>query len=91
MLDGKKIHRDRPATFQVHVQGCIKQRWVDWFDGMTITSGDDDNAPVITTLTGTLPDQAALLGLLQKLDTLGLALLLVRREEASWTSDATQR
>jgi len=33
-----------------------------------------------TTLTGTVADQAALLGLLQKLYTLGLPLLLVRRK-----------
>ena len=42
---------------------------------------DEDDAPAITTLTGAVADQAALLGLLQQLYTLGLPLLLVRRKE----------
>ena len=48
---------------------------------MTISVSDEDDAPATTTLTGTVADQAALLGLLQQLYTLGLPLLLVRRKE----------
>jgi len=45
---------------------------------MSITTlGDMPGAT--TTLTGTVADQAALLGLLQRLYTLGLQLLLVRQ------------
>ena len=56
---------------------------------MTITvndsNNDEDDAEqpggglAITTLTGAVADQAALLGLLQQLYTLGLPLLLVKR------------
>ena len=71
--------------YQIQVQGWISERWADWFDGMTITvnsnNNDEDDAPAITTLTGAVADQAALLGLLQQLYTLGLPLLLVRRKE----------
>jgi hypothetical protein len=48
---------------------------------MTITLEGEDDASGITMLTGVVVDQAALLGLLQKLYNLGLPLLLVRRKE----------
>ena len=51
--------------YQIQVQGWISERWADWFDGMTITvnsnNNDEDDAPAITTLTGAVADQAALL------------------------------
>jgi len=43
--------------------------------------GQAGGSPAITTLTGVVPDQAALAGLLQKLYTLGLPLVEVRRKE----------
>ena len=73
--------------YQVRVEGKIGQRWLDWFDGLAIHATDDaagqaEGRPAITTLTGVMPDQAALAGLLQKLYTLGLPLVEVRRKEA---------
>ena len=79
----------QPATYQIQVQGWVSERWADWFDDMTITVRDEDDAPAVTTLTGTVADQAALLGLLQKLYTLGFPLLLVRRKEVDSTEDTT--
>ena len=72
--------------YQVRVEGRIGQRWLAWFDGLIIYATDEDagqagDSPAITTLTGVLPDQAALAGLLQKLYTLGLPLVEVRRKE----------
>jgi hypothetical protein len=73
--------------YQVRVEGRIGQRWLAWFDGLVINAADEDagqasGSPAITTLTGIMPDQAALAGLLQKLYTLGLPLVEVRRKEA---------
>jgi hypothetical protein len=72
----QKITLDRPATYQIKVPGILNQRWSDWYGGMTITMGRDDNGLSITTLTGTV-DQAALLGLLRRLYALGLPLISV--------------
>jgi hypothetical protein len=81
MKNSSQRHQQgQPATYQIQVQGWISERWADWFDDMTIAVSDEDDVPAITTLTGTVADQAALLGLLQKLYTLGLPLLLVRRK-----------
>ncbi len=76
----QRYRQGQPATYQIQVQGWISERWADWFDDMTITV-DEDDVSAVTTLTGTVADQAALLGLLQKLYNLGLPLLLVRRRE----------
>ena len=72
--------------YQVRVEGRIGQRWLAWFDGLVINATDEDaghagGSSAITTLTGVVPDQAALAGLLQKLYTLGLPLVEVRRKE----------
>jgi len=66
-------------TYEIQVQGRIGERWVPWFEDMTV-SAEDEAQFATTTLTGTVPDQAALLGLLQRLYTLGLPLLLVQRK-----------
>ena len=70
MSDGKDY--DTPAVYQVHVKGVLDPSWSDWFDGFTITSSEDE-----TELTGMVADQAALHGILTKLNDLGLPLVSV--------------
>jgi hypothetical protein len=66
-------------TYEIQVQGRIGERWAHWFDDMNVTAQGETQSAT-TTLTATVADQAALLGLLQKLYTLGLPLLLVQRK-----------
>lgn len=75
-------------TYHIEVEGRISTRWAHWFDDMTLTVHQEGEAPVVTTLTGAVADQAALLGLLQKLYTLGLPLLQVRRKETPGNQDS---
>lgn len=81
----KRLRLDQQATYEIQVQGRLDASWSDWFDDVTITVETGDDAPAITRLTGLVADQAALYGLLQKLYTLGLPLLLVKRKEAATT------
>ncbi len=74
--------------YHIQVQGWISERWRDWFDGMSISRDRTSNGVPITRLTGIVADQAALLGLLQKLYTLGFPLLLVRRKEIDGMREA---
>ena len=69
---GQNPGLDRPATYQIKVEGHLDERWSDWFEGMTITVEREGEGPPITTLTGTMADQAALQGMLRALYTLGL-------------------
>ena len=68
---------DQPGTYQIRVQGRIKETWSDWFDGLEIVPRGDQE----TLLTGAVADQAALYGILLKLHNLGLLLLSLRRTD----------
>ena len=72
---------DRPGTYEIKVPGRLDEDWSEWFEGMTITVEVGDDCPTITTLTGIVTDEAALQGLLDRLYSLGLRLLSVRRVE----------
>ena len=74
---GQKLTLDRPATYQIKVPGHLDKSWSDWAGGMTITVEGGDESPPVTTLTGTVADQAALQSLLRRLYSLGLPLISV--------------
>ena len=63
-----------PARYEVRVDGVLDDRWSQWFQGMRIDSDGGE-----TLLTGTLPDQPALHGILDKVRDLGLCIITVRR------------
>jgi hypothetical protein len=67
---------NNPASYHIRVKGQIGPEWSEWFDGMTITSDE----PSETLLSGRVLDQAALYGILNKIQALGLPLLSVLRE-----------
>jgi hypothetical protein len=59
--------------YQIRIKGHLVREWTDWFEGLTITLGEDGD----TLLTGPVIDQAALHGLLKKVRDLGLPLVSV--------------
>jgi len=63
-----------PMICHITVRGALGDGWSEWFDGLTVTS----SALGETTLSGPVPDQAAIHGLLAKVRDLGLPLLAVR-------------
>jgi hypothetical protein len=66
-----------PERYEIRIKGHLENRWADWFEGLTITREDNGE----TRLTGPVPDQAALHGLLRKVRDLGLPLIAVIRIE----------
>ena len=66
---------DTPARYQIRVRGAIDPHWSEWFAGMAIEHDPGGD----TLLTGSLADQAALYGVLQRIRDLGLILLAVAR------------
>ncbi len=65
---------DESCTYRIHIKGRLDRKWADWFGGFEITYTDGD-----TLLQGTVPDQAALHGILTKVNGLGLTLISVNR------------
>jgi len=60
-------------VFRIRVEGRFDRRQADWFEGFDIQPAGEGE----TVLTGSLPDQAALHGLLKKLRGLGVSLISV--------------
>jgi hypothetical protein len=67
------------SMYEIRVEGRLDPHWSSWFDGLTITH----DTPTSTLLQGELPDEAALHGVLNKLNALNLKLLSARRLDAS--------
>ena len=61
--------------YEIRIQDHIGQAWSRWFDDLTVEELDDGS----TCLRGSLPDHAALHGLLKKIRDLGMTLLSVQR------------
>jgi hypothetical protein len=68
---------EMPATYRIRVLGRIKASWFDRLEGMAIGVTHPTQSPSVTTLSGTLADQAALVGVLNSLHGLRLVLLSV--------------
>ncbi|MEZ4730777.1 MAG: hypothetical protein R3E79_26940 [Caldilineaceae bacterium] len=67
-----------PPIYQIRIKGHLGHRWRAQFEGMRITLTEDGD----TLLTGPVLDQAALYGLLRKVQDLGMPLLAVNRVAA---------
>jgi len=70
MADEQALAQD---IYHIRVRGNLDAKWADWFEGFVMTSRDDGE----TLLSGAVVDQAALHGVLAKIHSLGLPLLLV--------------
>lgn len=63
-----------PARYEVQIDGVLEAGWSEWFGGMRLdTQGGQ------TVLSGTVADQPALHGILDKVRDLGLSVISVRR------------
>jgi len=60
--------------FEIHVKGHLSSEWSDWLEGMEVRLLD--NGEMI--LFGTIVDQAALMGILNKVHRLNLTILSVK-------------
>jgi hypothetical protein len=78
---GKPIPFDRPAIYQIRVQGQIDPSWSDSLEGMAIYLVTAEGKPAVTTLKGELLDQAALAGVLNTLYEMHLPVLSVNRQD----------
>jgi len=64
-----------PPSYEIRVEGCLPSGWTDWFEGLSVRPAENGT----TLLTGSVPDQAALYGLLKKVRDLGMPLISVQR------------
>jgi hypothetical protein len=56
---------------KIRIKGTLKEDWSDWLEGLSVSNQADGE----TVLNGQISDQAALLGLLNRIHGLNLQLL----------------
>ena len=61
------------GRYYITVDGHLPARWATWFDAMTVTTCADGT----TVIRASVPDQAALHGILQRIRDVGLGLISV--------------
>ncbi len=63
-----------PARYEVRVDGVLDGRWSEWFGGLRLSRDGEQ-----TVLSGALPDQSALHGVLNAIGDLGHTAISVCR------------
>jgi hypothetical protein len=76
MEEKQKLTLDRLARYQIIVPGHLDESWLDGDGKITITIASDSDGLPLTILTGSF-DQAALVGLLRRIYSMGLPLISV--------------
>jgi len=71
----------RPGDYVIKVKGHLDKRKSYWFEGLTMTTGFNDDGLPITTFIGPLADQSALHGVLAKIRDMNLPLISVSQIE----------
>ena len=62
-----------PEYYEIRIKGHLDERWSEWFAGLKLAYLEGD----VTQLSGLLPDQAAIYGVLERMRDLNLTLISV--------------
>jgi hypothetical protein len=76
---------DDNTGYEIRIKGHLDRRWMDRFDGLSMRLEADGT----TVISGPVPDQAALHGLLQRVRDMGAPLVSVVRIDRDQPGDRT--
>lgn len=76
-MDAHSLHLDDAAHYRIYVQGLFEASWLDMLSGVWVIASRQPVGKGITILLGEVADQAALMGVLEQLYSLGFPLLLI--------------
>jgi len=72
------VHDDPGIEYEIKIKGHLEKHWSDWLGGLEISHDIQGNS----LLTGIVPDQAALHGILAQIRDLGLTLISLMPQSA---------
>jgi hypothetical protein len=64
--------------YEIKIKGHLDPSWSEWFSGLKVSHQERD----VTLLSGTIPDQTALHGLLRRIRDLNLTLISLNSNES---------
>lgn len=73
----QKISMHEPAVFRIRIQGELDESWSEYFGAKEISVKTNDAGNVVTIIISEPMDQGALVGLVNRLNTLGIPLISV--------------
>lgn len=73
----QRINMFDPAVFCIRVQGSLSTSWSEYFGAQSISVEEDETGLCTTTLVSEPVDQAALVGMINLLNGLGLPVVSV--------------
>lgn len=71
---------------EIRIKGTLKQDWSDWLEGLIVSHQADGE----TVLNGQIPDQSALIGLLNRIHGLNLEMLSFSQGDKSESPNTSQ-
>ncbi len=66
-----------PTTYRICIQGELDQSWFDYFGARSVVVDTDKVGSILSTIISEPMDQGALVGLINRLNTLGIPLISV--------------
>jgi hypothetical protein len=76
-VDAPSLHLDNPAHYRICIQGLFDACWLELLSGVWLITERQSVGQRFTTLVGQVADQAALVGDIEQLYSLGLPILAV--------------
>jgi hypothetical protein len=73
----RKLNMYEPSVFRICIQGELNESWSEYFCAQSVSVELDQAGNSVTSMVSEPIDQAALLGILNQLNTLGIPLISV--------------
>lgn len=73
----RKLNMYEPAVFCIRIQGELDADWSEYFGAQSVTVAVNEAGFPVTTLTSDPVDQAGLIGMINRVNALGLPLVSV--------------
>jgi hypothetical protein len=74
---GQSAWKTTEYVYEIVIEGELSAHWQNWFEGLSLQACPGGR----TLLTGTIPDQSALQGIINRVFDLNLPLIAIRRIE----------